>query len=111
MLIAERQARLQDLIASRGVVGLEALSEKLAVSQSTVRRDIELLEQRGLVKRTHGGVVWTGDEGNSNRPYAFDQRMSYALEEKRRIARAAKEFVRPGQTILIDGGTTTFYLA
>lgn len=112
MLIAERQTRLQDLIARRGVVDLDSLARELDVSQSTVRRDVELLEQRGLVQRTHGGVIWVGEkQSNGARPYAFDQRMDYRLDAKRQIARAARSLVQPGQTVLVDGGTTTYYFA
>jgi DeoR/GlpR family transcriptional regulator of sugar metabolism len=63
------------------------------------------------VKRTHGGVVWVGDKTSGSRPYAFDQRMGYRHDAKVSIARAARSLVSPGQTVLIDGGTTTFYLA
>ncbi len=120
MLIPERQSRLKDLLARRGMSDLETLSTELGVSQSTVRRDIEMLEQGGLVQRTHGGVIWIGDRGpnghsattaGGGRPYAFDQRMNYRLDAKRQIARAARSLVRPGETILLDGGTTTYYLA
>jgi DeoR/GlpR family transcriptional regulator of sugar metabolism len=113
MLIAERQNLLQELIAQRGMSDLDSLAAELKVSQSTVRRDVELLEQRGLVKRTHGGVIWTGGapDKSPTRLYAFDQRMSYEVEAKRQIARAAKKLLSPGETVLIDGGTTTFYLA
>lgn len=113
MLIPERQSRLREMLASRGMSDLETLAAELGVSTSTVRRDIEAMEQEGLVKRTHGGVIWAGDRADtaSTRPYAFDQRMSYQLESKRRIAKAARQLIQPGQTILIDGGTTTFHLA
>jgi DeoR/GlpR family transcriptional regulator of sugar metabolism len=111
MLIAERQSRLQELLANRGMADLDTLAIELGVSQSTVRRDVEQLEQKGLVTRTHGGVIWTGDRNSPARPYAFDQRMAYQIETKRQIARAAKALVQPGETVLIDGGTTTFYLA
>jgi DeoR/GlpR family transcriptional regulator of sugar metabolism len=117
MLIAERQSLLQELIASRGMVDLETLAVELRVSQSTVRRDVDALVQRGLVTRTHGGVIWTGDRaespanGSGARPYAFDQRMDYQVPAKQRIARAARDLVAPGETILIDGGTTTYYFA
>jgi len=90
---------------------LDTLAAELRVSSSTVRRDLELLEQRGLVKRTHGGVVWIGDKANGARPYAFDQRMGYRHDAKVAIAKAARALVSPGQTVLVDGGTTTFYLA
>ena len=111
MLIAERQSRLRELLARRGMGDLDSLSAELQVSQSTVRRDIEMLEQGGLVERTHGGVIWVGEKRDGARPYAFDQRMNYQLDAKQQIARAARPLVQPGQTILIDGGTTTFYLA
>ncbi len=111
MLIAERQSRLQELLAHRGIADLDTLAIELAVSQSTVRRDVDLLEQKGLVARTHGGVIWTGDRNSPARPYAFDQRMAYQLDAKRQIAKAAKGLIQPGETVLIDGGTTTFYLA
>src|SRR5687768_11978968 len=121
MLIAERHSRLKDLLSRRGMADLETLAAELKVSQSTVRRDIEQLENNGLVERTHGGVIWLGEPpagnggggafGNTTRPYAFDQRMGHRLEAKRQIAAAARSLVRPGETILLDGGTTTFRLA
>jgi DeoR/GlpR family transcriptional regulator of sugar metabolism len=114
MLIAERKSRLRELLAERGISDLDSLASELAVSPSTVRRDIQTFEDQGLVKRTHGGVIWLADRDNAGaggRPYAFDQRMAYEVEAKRQIARAAKSLVQPGETILIDGGTTTFYLA
>jgi DeoR/GlpR family transcriptional regulator of sugar metabolism len=112
MLMAERQSRLKEILAQRGMCDLETLAGELGVSQSTVRRDVDQLEQNGIVERTHGGVIWVPDRTPvSGRPYAFHQRMSFRVEQKRQIARAAATLVKPGQTILIDGGTTTFYLA
>src|SRR3954462_10366548 len=108
MLIAQRQTLLQETIARRGMCDLDTLSSQLKVSQSTIRRDLESLEGRGLVKRTHGGVIWLGDKGSLNRPYPFDQRLPFQSDAKRKIAAAAKSLVQPGETILLDGGTTTF---
>jgi DeoR/GlpR family transcriptional regulator of sugar metabolism len=104
---------LQQLLAQRGLADVETLAAERGVSSSTVRRDVEGLEQKGLVRRTHGGVVWVGENstGSGTRPYAFDQRMGYREGAKVAIARAARSLVSPGQTVLIDGGTTTFYLA
>lgn len=112
-MIAERQSLLQQLLSQRGMADMDSLAAELQVSSSTVRRDLEQLEQRGLVKRTHGGVIWVGDKSTSSgsRPYAFDQRMGFQHEAKQSIARAARSLVSTGQTVLIDGGTTTFYLA
>jgi DeoR/GlpR family transcriptional regulator of sugar metabolism len=113
VLIAERQSRIQQLLARRGMCDLDTLADELRVSASTVRRDVEALADRGLVKRTHGGVIWIGERGGTGAraPYAFDQRQSYQIEAKQQIARAARSLVEPDDTILIDGGTTTFYLA
>jgi len=111
MLIPERQSRLRELLQRRGMSDLDSLAAELSVSQSTVRRDVEQMVSEGLVRRTHGGVIWVGDASAPTRPYAFDQRMGYEIEAKRAIAKAARQLVRAGETILIDGGTTTFYLA
>ena len=114
MILAERQTRLQELLAKKGISDLDTLARELNVSQSTVRRDVDALEQRGLVHRTHGGVIWVGagDRNNaSSRPYAFDQRMDYRVESKKQIARVARSLVHPAETVLLDGGTTVFYLA
>jgi DeoR/GlpR family transcriptional regulator of sugar metabolism len=112
MLIPERQTRLKELLARRGMCDLETLSAQLEVSQSTIRRDLDSLEQSGILRRTHGGVIWVGEKATGGtRPYAFDQRMGYQLDAKRQIARTARNLVQPGDTVLIDGGTTTFYLA
>ena len=111
MLIPERQSRLRDMLSQRGMADLETLAAELNVSQSTVRRDVEILHQSGVVERTHGGVIWLGDRANAARPYAFHQRMNYQVDAKRQIARTASALVQPGQTVLLDGGTTTFYLA
>jgi DeoR/GlpR family transcriptional regulator of sugar metabolism len=120
MLIAERQSLIQELLAQRGMSDLETLASELQVSLSTIRRDLEQLEHKGLVTRTHGGAIWIGDrdspaEGKAlaatRAPYAFDQRVDFQAEAKRRIARAARGLIKPGETILLDGGTTTFYLA
>lgn len=115
MIIAERQSLLRELLAQRGMSDLDSLASELKVSQSTVRRDVDALVDEGLVKRTHGGVIWVGDRSTTSdpgaRPYAFDQRMIYQVDAKQQIARAAAELIRPNETILLDGGTTTFYLA
>jgi DeoR family transcriptional regulator, fructose operon transcriptional repressor len=112
MLIAERHSRLKELIGRRGMADLDTLAAELGVSQSTVRRDVEFLQHAGLVERTHGGVIWVGEKtATGARPYAFDQRMSYHVDIKKQIARAARGLVQTGQTVLIDGGTTTFYFA
>jgi DeoR/GlpR family transcriptional regulator of sugar metabolism len=111
MLMAQRQSRLQELLARRGMADMDSLAAVLKVSLSTVRRDLADLEQRGLVTRTHGGAIWTGGGETQARSYVFDQRLDHRAQAKQRIARAARELVGSGETILIDGGTTTWHFA
>lgn len=111
MMIIERQSRLKELLAAKGVSSLDSLAQELNVSASTVRRDIESFEQSGLVSRAHGSVVWVGEKPAAARPYAFIQRMDFQTEAKIQIAKAARHLVAPGDTVLIDGGTTTYHFA
>jgi DeoR family transcriptional regulator, fructose operon transcriptional repressor len=111
MLAVDRQHRILALMQVHRSMTLEALAGEVGVSSSTIRRDLEQIEPAGQVQRTHGGAVYVGDKQSGTRPYAFGQRLGYALDAKRRIAVAAAQLVQPGQTILIDGGTTTFYFA
>lgn len=105
-----REDRL-DAILSRldrtGSVGVEALSRELEVSVATIRRDLDLLEQRRLVERTHGGAT--------RRAVDYDLSLRYkeaaATEAKAAIARAAVDRITPGSFIGLSGGTTTFMVA
>jgi DeoR/GlpR family transcriptional regulator of sugar metabolism len=106
MLIVERQKRLLDMLKEQRTAQLEALAETLGVSSSTVRRDVETLEQQGLVERTHGGVIF---RPRSTASLAFEERMGEQVEAKRVIGAAAARLVEPGMTVYIDGGSTLQY--
>jgi DeoR family transcriptional regulator of aga operon len=99
---------LQDL-RQAGCVSVEALRDKLEVSLATVRRDLQELEDRGLLRRTHGGAVPIEplfyEAFRDDRSFQ-DQVESFA-DEKRRIAQEASTLVSPGNTIAITPGTTT----
>jgi DeoR family fructose operon transcriptional repressor len=104
----ERRSRLLELIRARGFASLPDLAGQLQVSESTVRRDLDALEESGSVRRTHGGVFYTGP---SPKLAHFDQRQSAQWDKKRRIAEAAARLIEDGETILIDGGSTAYELA
>ncbi|MEZ6115868.1 MAG: DeoR/GlpR family DNA-binding transcription regulator [Pirellulaceae bacterium] len=89
-------------------MSLPDLANELQVSASTVRRDLDYLEETGQAKRTHGGVFYTGP--SPKLPH-FEQRQQSQWEEKRQIAIAAANLVQDGDTILLDGGSTTYELA
>ena len=104
----ERRSRLLELIRQRGFASLPDLAEKLAVSESTVRRDLDFLEESGVAQRTHGGVFYTGA---SPKLAHFDQRQALHWDKKRQIAVAASGLIDDNDTILLDGGSTTYELA
>jgi len=97
-----------ELIRQRGFASLPALAESLAVSESTVRRDLDFLEESGAAQRTHGGAFYTGP---SPKLAHFDQRQSLNWDKKRQIAVAASRLIDDNDTILLDGGSTTYELA
>src|SRR5947209_1420620 len=109
MLAEPRRKLLLDRIARQGFATLDERVKSLGVSESTVRRDLEALDLAGVVKRTHGGAVFAASEARSMP--AFDERTASATAEKRAIGRAAAALIDDGDTVLLDGGTTTLEVA
>ena len=108
MIVEERRNRLLELIRRQGFVALPDLSRELAVSESTVRRDLDYLEESGAARRTHGGVFYTG--GSPKLPH-FEVRQPAQWDKKRAIAARAAALIEDGDTLLLDGGTTTYEVA
>jgi DeoR/GlpR family transcriptional regulator of sugar metabolism len=107
-IVEERRTRLLELVRERGFAALPDLAELLTVSESTVRRDLEALEEAGQAKRTHGGVFYTG--ASPKLPH-FDQLQPANWDKKRAVAMKAAELIADGDTVLLDGGTTTYEVA
>jgi DeoR family transcriptional regulator, fructose operon transcriptional repressor len=108
MLAEERRARLLEMVRQRGFASLPDLAGELAVSESTVRRDLDFLEKSGEAKKTYGGVFYTGP--SPKLPH-FDMRQAAHWEEKRLIGQKAAELIEDGDAVLLDGGSTTYELA
>jgi DeoR/GlpR family transcriptional regulator of sugar metabolism len=109
VLVEERRQRVLDLVSRRGFMSLADLAQAIPeVSESTIRRDLDYLDQQGMVKRTHGGAVVQGD--GLGLP-TLEERAASQMEEKRLIARAATARIHDGDAILLDGGTTTLEVA
>src|SRR5688572_28981536 len=104
----ERRSRLLELIRQRGFAALPDLASELEVSESTVRRDLDSLEEAGNAQRTHGGVFYTGP---SPKLEHFDQRQKTQWDKKKQIGLQAASLIEDGDTILLDGGSTTYELA
>jgi DeoR family transcriptional regulator, fructose operon transcriptional repressor len=108
MLVEERRNRLLDLVRAGRFASLPELAQTLDVSESTVRRDVEYLENQGSAKRIHGGVLYTGS--SPMLPH-FDARQHMQWDQKKAIAAKATELVEDGDTVLLDGGSTTHEVA
>lgn len=108
MLALERQKRILELLNIEGVVTVSKLSAQLGVTEETVRRDLEKLESKELLRRTHGGAL-PMDEGSYE--FSLEKRKALNVESKQALARTAIQYVATGDTIFLDASTTTFYMA
>jgi DeoR family transcriptional regulator, fructose operon transcriptional repressor len=108
LFVEERRNQLLELVRSRGFASLPELADQLKVSESTIRRDLDYLEDVGSAKRTHGGVFYTGP--SPKLPH-FDERQPAQWDKKKQIAQEAAKLVEDGDTLLLDGGSTTYEVA
>lgn len=108
-LPARRRADLLDFIRQHGQATVTELAETFGVSSDTVRRDLDHLADLGTITRTHGGAVPAEDLATSDNP--FLTRLGAQSAAKERIAAAAAGLVGDGQTVIVNGGTTTLALA
>jgi len=106
MLKEERLDFIVKRLKSNPSVKLGQLSEALGVSEDTIRRDIEGLAKIGLLTKVRGGAI-----PHSPNAHDFKDRIHIAEGEKKIIAQKAMALIKPGDTILLDGGTTTYTLA
>jgi len=108
MLALERQNKILELLNKDGVVTVNRLSVELGVTDETVRRDLEKLEAKELLCRTHGGALPIGE--GSYEP-SLEKRKAINVEVKQALARKAVQYVASGDSIFLDASTTTFYMA
>ncbi|HVJ67789.1 MAG TPA: DeoR/GlpR family DNA-binding transcription regulator, partial [Caulifigura sp.] len=106
MLLDQRRDVILQLIQRQGFATLQSLSDATGASESTLRRDLELLDRNGQIRRTRGGAAYVGE---SLTP--FEVRRNQASAEKQRLGRRTAELIQPGETVLLDGGTTTLEVA
>jgi DeoR/GlpR family transcriptional regulator of sugar metabolism len=104
-LPARRRFELIRLARRQGQLSVTELSSQFGVSPDTIRRDLDLLSVRGLVRRTHGGAVPADHLVQSESPFA--QRINLRTAEKTRIAQCAAALIQNGETLIINGGSTT----
>lgn len=107
LAMQERRRRIRTLIEESDRATVTELAERFGVSAVTIRTDLAALENLGAVVRTHGGALPQGD--SSELPIDVKQTLHRA--EKIRIAAAAVELIRDGETVILDSGTTTAEIA
>ena len=102
--MSKRDSTILELLTAQGKLEVAYLSDRLGVSEVTVRKDLDALQAKGLVLRQHGFVTLAS-------PNDVSGRLAYHYEEKRRIARAAAELVPDGSTVMIESGSCCALLA
>lgn len=110
MLPVARHDAIVDLVNDAHTVSTDELVSRLGVSAETVRRDLALLEERGAIRRVHGGAAsllrrGTGEEAS------FSERAVRRQHAKTAMARLAVDLLEPGQTVVIDIGTSAVEVA
>ena len=104
----ERRRRIYRLVSQRGSVKVTDLAEDFDVGLNTIRKDLEVLQQEGKLRRVHGGAV-VKDAPAPLPPYA--ETVEAHIEEKSWISMAALDFVPNSGTIFIGSGSTSYHMA
>jgi DeoR/GlpR family transcriptional regulator of sugar metabolism len=110
MLARQRQDLILEQVIRDGGARVTELVQRLGVSDMTIRRDIQVLAERGLVARVHGGAAVLTDRFTADEP-EFKVKSAINLAEKGAIARTAAALVEPGSSVALSGGSTTYAVA
>ena len=103
-----QEKKVLEILETQQYASVDELSSILCVSSSTIRRTLEILQQKGLVTRTHGGVKINSDNNFSP---SFTFRIHQNSFEKKKIALSAIKLIKNGDIIFLDGSTSAFYIA
>jgi DeoR family transcriptional regulator, fructose operon transcriptional repressor len=109
MKAAERQLRIRQMFESRDFLDLETLCRELDASESSVRRDLDILEQEKVLRRVYGGAVPLQPSAGGG--FDFEEASVRFSDEKSRIARLTAGLIHDGQTVILDGGSTVAAVA
>jgi DeoR/GlpR family transcriptional regulator of sugar metabolism len=104
----ERHNEIIKILNKIKTVSVQVLTERLQVSEVTIRKDLSILENQGKLLRTHGGAVLAEDK---EKIYSLNEKSNENIEYKKAIAKNARQLVRENDTIYIDSGSTCFMLA
>jgi DeoR/GlpR family transcriptional regulator of sugar metabolism len=108
MLVAERHDKITSIVNERGSIRVSELSQIFKVTEETIRRDLEKLENEGKLQRSHGGAV-SVKENEIEAP--FFEREVRNVKEKIAVAEEAIKYVSVNDRIILDASTTAWYMA
>lgn len=106
----ERQKIIIDLLEKTRRISVSDLAYKFNVSKMTIRRDLELLEHQGLIRKTYGGAIAAANLPINNEAHMYE-RMKLFTTEKQRMANYIARMIAPGEMIFLGSGTTTTFVA
>lgn len=106
MLSEERHSIIAELVNNRGSVKLSELCEELDASESTIRRDLNVLSERGILTKVHGGAI-SNNDSFFNYENDVEKKSILYVEEKEKISQYAASLIEDGDLVFIDAGTTT----
>jgi DeoR/GlpR family transcriptional regulator of sugar metabolism len=106
MLTTQRKSLILDMLRREGQVIAKRAAEEFSLSEDTIRRDLREMAAEGLLRRVHGGAMPISPDLPD-----FSARRAVSSDVKQRLGRAGADMVKPGQTIFLDGGTSTAEIA
>lgn len=109
MLAVKRHQSILEYLEKQGTVQVSELSDRLSVTSKTIREDLEKLEEKGLLSRIHGGAIKRNGQADPMFPLQIPNTMH--AREKEAIASHALRFIREGDVIALDAGSTTLEIA
>jgi DeoR/GlpR family transcriptional regulator of sugar metabolism len=109
MKAAERQLRIRQMFETRDFLDLETLCRELDASESSVRRDLDILEEEKALRRVYGGAVSL--QTPPSRAFDYEAETGRMSDVKDRIAKVTAGLIEDGQTVILDGGSTVAAVA
>lgn len=113
----ERRHQIIELLKENGMVSVNDLAKRFNVSEVSVRTDLRMLEEQGVLIRFHGGAALSNEKSHENnerkesKETSLEERHNLSHDPKSHIARVAAQLVKEGDTIILDSGSTTLMIA
>jgi DeoR family transcriptional regulator of aga operon len=107
---SRRRQEISTLVRERGSVQVTSLAERYGVSMQTIRKDLHFLTKKGIAERSYGGAI-SADAVNVVAEPPIETKRATNIDEKARIGALAAAMVMPGDSVVLDSGTTTLQIA